>query len=151
MKFYKIADLNGHHHRGGRHRSHNPSSSLTSSVFSPFGFGMTAFDDIFAHATNGNAFTSFSTFNSSLSGPGSANMKSTTTTTRIVNGKKITTKKLVHFCVSCLFFNSYDLYKPVNKSRLKCCSWNEARQLYAKASIRSVFLVLSYLVKHVFF
>ncbi|KOB74202.1 DnaJ-4 [Operophtera brumata] len=73
-------------------RSH-PSTSLTSSLFNPFGFGMHGLDDIFAHA-NGNTFTSFSTFNSALAGPGSANMRSTTTTTRHVNGKKITTKKL---------------------------------------------------------
>ncbi|XP_059054194.1 dnaJ homolog subfamily B member 6 isoform X2 [Achroia grisella] len=90
-----FAEINGHghHHRHGR-RSH-PSTSLTSSLFSPFGFGMQGLDDIFAHAApNGNTFTSFSTFNSSLAGPGSANMRSTTTTTRMVNGKKITTKKV---------------------------------------------------------
>ncbi|CAB3224530.1 unnamed protein product [Arctia plantaginis] len=87
-----FAEINGHghHHRHGR-RSH-PSTSLTSSLF---GFGMPGLDDIFAHAnSNGNTFTSFSTFNSSLAGPGSANMRSTTTTTRVVNGKKITTKKV---------------------------------------------------------
>ncbi|XP_026746757.1 dnaJ homolog subfamily B member 6 isoform X1 [Trichoplusia ni] len=91
-----FAEINGHGHQQHRHgrRSH-PSTSLTSSLFSPFGFGMQGLDDIFAHAaSNGNAFTSFSTFNSSLAGPGSANMRSTTTTTRIVNGKKITTKKV---------------------------------------------------------
>ncbi|KAG6457401.1 hypothetical protein O3G_MSEX010295 [Manduca sexta] len=91
-----FAEINGHghHHRHGR-RSHHPSTSLTSSLFSPFGFGMQGLDDIFAHAaSNGNTFTSFSTFNSSLAGPGSANMRSTTTTTRMVNGKKITTKKV---------------------------------------------------------
>ncbi|CAH2259264.1 dnaJ homolog subfamily B member 6 isoform X1 [Pararge aegeria] len=89
-----FADINGHSHRGGR-RSH-PSTSLTSSLFSPFGFGMQGLDDIFAHAaSNGNTFTSFSTFNSSMAGPGSANMRSTTTSTRIVNGKKITTKKVM--------------------------------------------------------
>ncbi|XP_013186615.1 dnaJ homolog subfamily B member 6 [Amyelois transitella] len=90
-----FAEINGHghHHRHGR-RSHHPSTSLTSSLFSPFGFGM-GLDDIFAHGgPNGNTFTSFSTFNSSLAGPGSANMRSTTTTTRVVNGKKITTKKV---------------------------------------------------------
>ncbi|XP_032513578.2 dnaJ homolog subfamily B member 6 isoform X3 [Danaus plexippus] len=82
-------ELNGH----GRHGRRGPSTSLTSSLFSPFGFGMQGLDDIFAH-TNGNTFTSFSTFNSAMAGPGSANMRSTTTTTRIVNGKKITTKKV---------------------------------------------------------
>lgn len=89
---FLFPEINGHghhHHRHGR-RSH-PSTSLTSSLF---GFGMPGLDDIFAHAnSNGNTFTSFSTFNSSLAGPGSANMRSTTTTTRVVNGKKITTKK----------------------------------------------------------
>nr|XP_032513575.1 dnaJ homolog subfamily B member 6 isoform X1 [Danaus plexippus plexippus]XP_032513576.1 dnaJ homolog subfamily B member 6 isoform X1 [Danaus plexippus plexippus] len=82
-------ELNGH----GRHGRRGPSTSLTSSLFSPFGFGMQGLDDIFGH-TNGNTFTSFSTFNSAMAGPGSANMRSTTTTTRIVNGKKITTKKV---------------------------------------------------------
>ncbi|KAI8435013.1 hypothetical protein MSG28_003448 [Choristoneura fumiferana] len=89
-----FAEINGHghHHRHGR-RSHHPSTSLTSSLFSPF--GMAGLDDIFArHAANGNAFTSFSTFNSSLAGQGSGNMRSTTTTTRVINGKKITTKKV---------------------------------------------------------
>ncbi|KAJ0180513.1 hypothetical protein K1T71_003917 [Dendrolimus kikuchii] len=94
-----FAEINGHghgHRHGGHGRRSHPSTSLTSSLFSPFGFGMHGLDDIFAHAaaTNGNAFTSFSTFNSSLAGPGSANMRSTTTTTRVVNGKKITTKKV---------------------------------------------------------
>ncbi|XP_028170085.1 dnaJ homolog subfamily B member 6 isoform X4 [Ostrinia nubilalis] len=90
-----FAEINGHgHHRHGR-RAQHAGTSLTSSLFSPFGFGMGGLDDIFAHAaSNGNTFTSFSTFNSSLAGPGSANMRSTTTTTRIVNGKKITTKKV---------------------------------------------------------
>ncbi|XP_050664508.1 dnaJ homolog subfamily B member 6 isoform X2 [Leptidea sinapis] len=91
---FNFGDENGHSHNRHGRRSH-PSTSLTSSLFSPFGFGMQGLDDIFAHATsNGNNFTSFSTFNSSLAGPGSANMRSTTTTTRIVNGKKITTKKV---------------------------------------------------------
>ncbi|CAG9114373.1 unnamed protein product [Plutella xylostella] len=84
-----LAEMNGHgHHRSGR-RGH-PGSSLTSSLFSPF--RMAGLDDMFAH--NGNSFTSFSTFNSSLAGPGSVNMRSTTTSTRVVNGKKITTKKI---------------------------------------------------------
>ncbi|XP_072944470.1 dnaJ homolog subfamily B member 6 isoform X2 [Epargyreus clarus] len=93
--FDLFAEINGHgHHRHGRRNQH-PSTSLTSSLFTPFGFGMQGLDDIFAHSvSNGNTFTSFSTFNSSLAGPGSANMRSTTTTTRVVNGKKITTKKV---------------------------------------------------------
>ncbi|KAL4705150.1 hypothetical protein ACJJTC_018721 [Scirpophaga incertulas] len=91
-----FSDMNGHGHRHGHGRRSHPTTSLTSSLFSPFGFGMHGLEDIFAHAhpPNGNEFTSFSTFNSSLAGPGSANMRSTTTTTRIVNGKKITTKKV---------------------------------------------------------
>lgn len=88
-----FAEINGHGHHPRHSRRSHPSTSLTSSMFNPFGFGMQGLDDIFAH-TNGNTFTSFSTFNSSLAGPGSANMRSTTTTTRTVNGKKITTKKV---------------------------------------------------------
>ncbi|XP_047988103.1 dnaJ homolog subfamily B member 6 isoform X1 [Leguminivora glycinivorella] len=94
-----FAEINGHGHRHGHghgrraHGNHHASTSLTSSLFSPFGFGM-GLDDIFARASNGNSFTSFSTFNSSLAGQGSGNMRSTTTTTRVVNGKKITTKKV---------------------------------------------------------
>lgn len=88
-----FAEIHGHHNRHGR-RSH-PSTSLTTSLFNQFGLGMHGLDDIFAHAaSNGNTFTSFSTFNSSHPGSGSGNMKSTTTTTRVVNGKKITTKKV---------------------------------------------------------
>ncbi|XP_041977184.1 dnaJ homolog subfamily B member 6 isoform X1 [Aricia agestis] len=85
-----FGELNGHSQRHGRRGQHS-GTSLTSSLFSPLGFGM-GLNDIFA--SNGN-FTSFSTFNSALAGPGSANMKSVTTTTRIVNGKKITTKKVM--------------------------------------------------------
>ncbi|RVE43906.1 hypothetical protein evm_011468 [Chilo suppressalis] len=89
-----FAEMNGHGHHRGVGRRGQAGTSLTSSLFSPFGFGMRSvgLDDIFAH--NGNAFTSFSTFNSSLAGPANSNVRSTTTTTRIVNGKKITTKKV---------------------------------------------------------
>ncbi|GBP30681.1 DnaJ homolog subfamily B member 6-B [Eumeta japonica] len=88
---------NSHHVglKNGRRGHHHPGTSLTSSLFHPFGLGVHGLDDLFSHAaTNGNTFTSFSTFNSSLAGPGSANVRSTTTTTRIVNGKKVTTKKV---------------------------------------------------------
>lgn len=87
-----FAELNGHGHHRSVRRGQN--TSLASSMFSPFGLGMNGLDDFFSMA-NGNSFTSFSTFNSSLNGPASANMKSTTTTTRIVNGKKLTTKKVM--------------------------------------------------------
>ncbi|XP_063531147.1 dnaJ homolog subfamily B member 6 isoform X3 [Cydia strobilella] len=95
-----FAEINGHGHRHGHvrrghgvHGGQHASTSLTSSLFSPFGFGV-GLDDLFARASNGNSFTSFSTFNSSLAGQGGGNMRSTTTTTRVVNGKKITTKKV---------------------------------------------------------
>lgn len=95
-----FAELNGHHnHRNGRRHQHPVSTSLTSSLFNPFGMGLglRGLDDIFAHASaNGNGFTSFSSYNSSLAGgTGGANVKRTTTSTRYMNGKKITTKKVM--------------------------------------------------------
>ncbi|XP_026329255.1 dnaJ homolog subfamily B member 6 isoform X2 [Hyposmocoma kahamanoa] len=102
---FTVINDGGHGHGHRRHnmgvaehghgrRGHHP-GALSSSFFNSFGLGTHGLDDMFAHAaSNGNAFTSFSTFNSSLAGPGSTNVRSTTTTTRIVNGKKITTKKV---------------------------------------------------------
>jgi len=58
-------------------------------------------DDFFSNslaatATGGGseAFSSFSTFNGSFSNGGNVNMKRTSTSTKYVNGKKITTKKV---------------------------------------------------------
>lgn len=64
----------------------------------PFGFafGGSLMDDLFPSGAGGG-FTSFSTFNSTFTNgsPTNANVKRTSTSTRFVNGKKITTKKLV--------------------------------------------------------
>ncbi|XP_066146096.1 dnaJ homolog subfamily B member 6-like isoform X2 [Euwallacea fornicatus] len=97
------SDRHRHHHhlRGNRH-SH-PQNQL-SSLFSPFGLLSTGFvDDFFGQAAgshNGHGgFSSFSTINSTFSNVpglgGGSNVKRTSTSTRFVNGKKITTKKVL--------------------------------------------------------
>ncbi|XP_033209436.1 dnaJ homolog subfamily B member 6-like [Belonocnema kinseyi] len=77
---------------GGRH-SHPSNNSLSTSFFSPFapfGFG----DLIGAGGGGGPNFTSFSTFNNFGGPSGGTAMKRTSTSTRFINGKKITTKKV---------------------------------------------------------
>ncbi|XP_066247659.1 dnaJ homolog subfamily B member 6-like isoform X1 [Euwallacea similis] len=97
------SDRHRHHHhlRGNRH-SH-PQNQL-SSLFSPFGLLSTGLvDDFFGQAAgshNGHGgFSSFSTINSTFSNVpglgGGSNVKRTSTSTRFVNGKKITTKKVL--------------------------------------------------------
>lgn len=85
--------------RGSRYNNGN--TTQLSSIFSPFGgmspFGIaTNFDDMFS--TNGNShFTSFSsssTFGGG-GGGGGGNVKKTSTSTRFINGKKVTTKKII--------------------------------------------------------
>lgn len=85
-----------HHHRRGNRHSH-PQHTIASQFFNPFGFGlaMNGADDIFGGNSN-NGFSSFSTFNSSFNGAnGGAAIKRTSTSTRFINGKKITTKKVI--------------------------------------------------------
>lgn len=86
-----------HNHRRGNRHSHPQQNTIASQFFNPFGFslGMNGIDDFFAN--NSNGFTSFSTFNSTFSGPngGTAAIKRTSTSTRFINGKKITTKKVI--------------------------------------------------------
>ncbi|CAL4080945.1 unnamed protein product, partial [Meganyctiphanes norvegica] len=95
------------HHRTGRPTSGHAgsrsapatSTALSGQFFSPFGslFGPSmfppfgGFGDLHASMNNGG-FTSFSTQSfSSMGGPG---MKSSSTSTKFVNGKKVTTKKV---------------------------------------------------------
>jgi len=81
---------------GSRQRHSHPSSNtLSTSLFGPFGFGLgLGFDDMFGNAHGGTAqFTSFSTSFGSGGGGGPA-VKRTSTSTRFMNGKKITTKKV---------------------------------------------------------
>nr|CAD7442631.1 unnamed protein product [Timema bartmani] len=81
----------------GIHASH-PQNTISSQFFNPFGmgFGMASLDDLFSQQNGGGGgFTSFSTFNSSFSGnTGGGAVKKTSTSTRFINGKKITTKNL---------------------------------------------------------
>lgn len=84
--------LHRSHRRGNRH-SHPQQNTIASQFFSPFSFGlgMNGMDDFFNSGANG--FTSFSSFNSTFSGSGNGAVKRTSTSTRFINGKKITTKK----------------------------------------------------------
>ncbi|XP_046678950.1 dnaJ homolog subfamily B member 6-A isoform X3 [Homalodisca vitripennis] len=88
---------------GSRQRHSHPSgNALSSQLFSPFGFGLgLGFEDMFGAGHGGlpddpflgsTQFTSFSTsFGSGSSNPA---VKRTSTTTKFINGKKITTKKV---------------------------------------------------------
>lgn len=92
-------------HRSNRHSHPQHHALSNSALFSPFGFtsiGNCLMDDFFntAGAGHGGGFTSFSSINSSYNnggaagGAGNASIKRTSTSTRFVNGKKITTKKV---------------------------------------------------------
>ncbi|KAJ4445223.1 hypothetical protein ANN_07024 [Periplaneta americana] len=89
-----LAGMNRGH---GHHRNSHPQNTISSQLFNPFnplGFGMTGFDDLFAASQTGGAgFTSFSSL-SNFSGPSGGAVKRTSTSTRFINGKKITTKKI---------------------------------------------------------
>uniref|UniRef100_A0A1B6E987 J domain-containing protein n=1 Tax=Clastoptera arizonana TaxID=38151 RepID=A0A1B6E987_9HEMI len=81
---------------GPRSRHSRPSHSITSQLFNPFGFGV----GINFEEPGGGFFpmdSNFTSFSTSLSGgqaPNNANIKRTSTSTRFINGKKITTKKV---------------------------------------------------------
>ncbi|XP_077290511.1 dnaJ heat shock protein family (Hsp40) member B6 mrj isoform X1 [Arctopsyche grandis] len=94
-----FAGLNGHgNHRNRAGRHSHPSSNHMSSILSPFGFnGFGPLDEYLAatsavHHGNGG-FTSFTSL-STTGGPHLPNVKRTSTSTRFLNGKKITTKKV---------------------------------------------------------
>ncbi|CAG9759482.1 unnamed protein product [Ceutorhynchus assimilis] len=91
-----------HHHHRNRH-SHPQNQLSSHGLFSPFSLLSGGFmDDFFGQAAatghGGHGFQSFSSVNSTFSnGAGSmsgGNVKRTSTSTRFVNGKKITTKKV---------------------------------------------------------
>ncbi|XP_031351566.1 dnaJ homolog subfamily B member 6-B isoform X2 [Photinus pyralis] len=92
-----LADLHGHHdHRGRRGNRHShPQNAVSSTIFNPFGFGLgfgnSLMDDLFHNGSPG-----FSSFSSSFSNGtnGHTNIKKTSTSTRFIDGKKITTKKV---------------------------------------------------------
>ncbi|XP_022917767.1 dnaJ homolog subfamily B member 6 isoform X2 [Onthophagus taurus] len=85
---------NHHHHHHHHHHPH--STALTSHIFTPFGFslGGNLMDEFFGATPGG--FTSISSMNTTFTngGPTNANVKRTSTSTRFVNGKKITTKRV---------------------------------------------------------
>ncbi|CAL7942560.1 unnamed protein product [Xylocopa violacea] len=73
--------------RGSGRHSHPNSNSISTSFLGPLGFGFSRFNNLF-EGGSGN-FTSFNTFTT-----GGGAMKRTSTSTRFINGKKITTKKV---------------------------------------------------------
>jgi len=83
-------------HTGGPSRTQN---SLTSPFISPFGFGMGAsmMSNFFGShdALAGGEFFSTTTFGMSGAGASNSAVKRTSTSTRMTNGKKIVTKKVV--------------------------------------------------------
>ncbi|XP_028131070.1 dnaJ homolog subfamily B member 6-like [Diabrotica virgifera virgifera] len=81
--------------RSGFNRNNHPSSSTGMSLFSPMGGG---FLDGFLSEPGENFGTAFSSMESSFSSGNSPNgsyMKKVSTSTKIVNGKKVTTTKVV--------------------------------------------------------
>lgn len=93
--FDLLNDLHPRDRRRNRH-SHPQNALSTTSLFGPFGLsiGGSLMDDFFN--TGHGGFTSFSSINNSFSAatPSNANVKRTSTSTRFVNGRKITTKKV---------------------------------------------------------
>lgn len=94
--------MNGHrrgHRNGSAQRHSHPQNTIASQMFGPFGGIGFNMDDLFGAASQGSmgGFTSFSSFNSSFSGAsgGGPSVKRTSTVTKFVQGKKITTKKYV--------------------------------------------------------
>ncbi|XP_044753781.1 dnaJ homolog subfamily B member 6 isoform X1 [Coccinella septempunctata] len=92
--FADLFDFHDHGHSRGsrRNRNSHPSSAISSHFFSPFGMslGGNMMDDFFS---GGSGFTSFN-FDSSVSNGHATNVKRTSTSTKFINGKKITTKKV---------------------------------------------------------
>ncbi|GAB1864740.1 DnaJ-like protein subfamily B member 6 [Camponotus japonicus] len=92
-----FAGFHGSSRRGptGRH-GHPASNSLSTSFFGPFGFGFRLpFDNLMENTGGAGAnFTSFNTFTSFDGASGGSAVKRTSTSTRFINGKKITTKKV---------------------------------------------------------
>ncbi|XP_051176548.1 dnaJ homolog subfamily B member 6 isoform X2 [Leptopilina boulardi] len=79
---------------GGSRHSHSSNNSLSTSFFSPF--APFNFGNLIGNGGGGGG--NFTTFNSvnTFSGPSSgSSMKRTSTSTRFINGKKITTKKVI--------------------------------------------------------
>lgn len=96
-KLFVVTDFHDHSssHRSRRNRHSHPQNALRTPFINPFGFalGNSLMDDFFNGS--GGGFSSFSSFNSTFTNgsPSNANVKRTSTSTRFVNGKKITTKK----------------------------------------------------------
>ncbi|XP_076758100.1 dnaJ homolog subfamily B member 6-B isoform X3 [Xylocopa sonorina] len=78
--------------RGSGRHSHPSSNSISTSFLGPLGFGFSPFSNLF-EGGSGN-FTSFNTFTTIGGNPGGGAVKRTSTSTRFINGKKITTKKV---------------------------------------------------------
>ncbi|XP_071650918.1 dnaJ homolog subfamily B member 6 isoform X2 [Temnothorax longispinosus] len=79
---------------GGRH-GHSANNSLSTSFFGPFGFGFRLpFNDLMENAGTAGNFASFGTFTSFDGMSGGTAVKRTSTSTRFIDGKKITTKKV---------------------------------------------------------
>lgn len=96
----KLQTLNLGFHGGGPRRGaagrhgHSTNNSLSTSFFGPFGFGFRLpFDNLMENAGPAGNFTSFGTFTSFDGMSGGSAVKRTSTSTRFIDGKKITTKK----------------------------------------------------------
>lgn len=116
-------DLLGGFSRGGQSRhnrnSHPQTTTISSAFLNPFNslrFGVTGFDDLFGLGQTGpDAFTSFSSL-SNIGGSGGGAVKRTSTSTRFINGKKMTTKKIFEHGkeTSMIYENDVLISKTIN-------------------------------------
>ncbi|CAG9805674.1 unnamed protein product [Chironomus riparius] len=101
-----------HHPNGNAGSSRHHRSSHPSNVMSPF-LSFSLMDDMFSHPfggmNSGGGFTSLSTF--SNGGNHSGNVKRISTSTSFVNGKKVTTKKVLENGVETVMSYENDVLK----------------------------------------
>ncbi|XP_026463310.1 dnaJ homolog subfamily B member 6-like [Ctenocephalides felis] len=93
-----LAGMNGHRSSSSRrtNRHSHPQNTVSSHMFNPFssfGFGMSnfGFDEMFMVPDGFSSFSSSMDYGSNVNG----SVKRTSTSTKFINGKKITTKKVM--------------------------------------------------------
>ncbi|XP_060528191.1 dnaJ homolog subfamily B member 6 isoform X2 [Cylas formicarius] len=95
---HRSADRSRHHHHRANRHSHPQNQLSSHGLFSPFSLLGGGFMDDFFGAGSHGGFSSFSTINSTFTNgagsPSGANVRRTSTSTRFVNGQKVTTKKV---------------------------------------------------------
>ncbi|XP_034940811.1 dnaJ homolog subfamily B member 6-like [Chelonus insularis] len=91
----------GHRHNNVRHHLHSPFGALDLSLSSPFGF----------FGPTPDVFASFNSFAANVGAPSGASVRKINTSTRFINGKKITTQKVVEGGKETIMFYENDVLK----------------------------------------